>query len=221
MWDSSSFTEGYAVMARGSSSFLEGVHSRGFSGTGAHQLMRDSIEVHRPESFMDNDPRWAFKPRWQPVRVLGKQIGDTFAIIRYIKPTAADACTYDGVSDGVTTSRYVEFIKTGLSAATPYSHDIVCAKDPYGDTPVSFTTLATLSGTANYSIRVGSGSTTVHIDHGPTSALGATQSAACNSGCTITLNGVTKGAYYYRIRRSTGETGGVQSVVVSAPVQSP
>jgi hypothetical protein len=174
----------------------------------------NTLKALIPISNLNESPRWAFTPRYEPTRV-STQVGSTFAIIRYVKPRSNEACSYKGVSDGVTTSRFVEIVETGLTPGTQYNASLSCPSDPYGDTSVTFTTAGSaLSGTSNYSITVGGNSPTAYIDHGPTNSLGLTASAPCTLGCTITLPAINRGLYYYRIRRSTGAVGETRAIIV-------
>ena len=161
-----------------------------------------------------NNPKQMYVPRREPVLGISIDPGDTFAIIRYLAPSAGRsdaACTVNGVSDGQSNSRARWFVVTGLTASTTYTATINCAADWFnngdgaGNTILSYRTGPAFSGTGTLSTRMGTGPTTAYMDYGSTTSLGTTVSAPCSSGCTMSAS-VAKGLWYYRNRGTNTAT---------------
>lgn len=152
-----------------------------------------------------------FLPRRDPVSRVRVEVGSTFVIIHYLAPSAgfSDApCTVDGVDDGQSGKRERVVVKTGKNPSTVYISTIHCNADYYdngaglGNTSVTYETSAAVSGSATFSLLLGSGSSTAYLDYGSTSSLGSTVSASCSTGCTLSAS-VPRGLpLYYRIRRT-------------------
>jgi hypothetical protein len=158
----------------------------------------------------NSKPRFALKPRFDPVRVKATP-GDTFVILEYTKPRPDEACTVDGVSDSVTNSRWVRFVKTGIAAGSAGAITISCASDPYGATSVAYTTLGTLSGAGSYTWATPGAS--VRLNYGSTAALGAsTPYQDCSTGCSVTI---PRGLQYVQLERQNGPAGPITPVKVN------
>ena len=91
---------------------------------------------------------------------------------------------------------------------------MVCTDDPWGSTTVpAYTTLATLSGTADLNIKLGPGPNAI-LSHGSTTSLGTDEEAVeCSGGCTVSATGVTKGLYFYQLTRGSNSSR-VKAVVI-------
>jgi hypothetical protein len=153
--------------------------------------------------------KFLYAPYMDPVKVRAT-MGGTFVILEYTKPRSDEACTVNSVGDGVTASRLVRFVKTGLTAGSSGSLTIACASDPYGNTVVPYTTLSALSGTGSYSWTAPGGNT--RLNYGATSALGtSTAFADCSAGCTVAP---AKGLLYVQIERAGGAAGEIRPVLI-------
>jgi hypothetical protein len=208
--------EGYANLAIANLSYAGDTYTSGHGGSDAFAKLaayKADPVASGNYSFagIAYNPQLEYLPRRDPIGKVGVQPGDTFAVIGYYAPSAGkgdSACTVDGVADGQSASRYRTFVKTGLTAGTPYTSTIHCAADYYdsgagrGNAAVSYTTTGTLSGSKNFQVTLGAGSATAYLDFGPTPAFGSTASATCPSGCTLSAT-VPRGLLYYRVRRTT------------------
>jgi hypothetical protein len=200
----------YPYILRGVMGLLYPYAVAGYRGHDAWKFAYDDITAHDPRTpSVTDSPMWDLMPRFDPVKVRSIP-GDTFVILEYTKPRADEACTVDGVSDGVTASRLVRFVKSGLTAESSGSLTIACASDPYGNTVASYTTLSTLSGTGTYSWTAPGGNTS--INYGNTPSLGSSSPASdCSAGCSVSL---PKGLQYVQLSRSGGTVGAIQPVVI-------
>ena len=221
-WSNNYGPEGYSLMFKGALSYLTGFADGSSRGWEAWDFFSNETNFPNGETWSmsgysyDYEYKYALVPRVAPVRPTVEP-GDDFAIFRYTAPASDSSCTVVGGADGLT-GRTREYVKTGLSASTPYEHAVVCTDDPWGSTTLSYTTLGTLSGTGAYSVTVGSGSTTLYVDwdYDGAAPWGNTDSESCAAGCTVNLTSPNKGLVYYRLRRDAGGSivGGVQAVVV-------
>lgn len=156
------------------------------------------------------DPKWGIGARLDPVKQVRATSGDTFVILEYRKPRSDEACTVGGVSDGVTSSRLVRVVKTELTPSSSGTLTISCPSDQFGNTPVAYTTLSTLSGTAAYTWTAAGGNTL--LNYGATPALGSsTVFQDCSGRCSATL---AKGLWYVQAERQSGAAGEIRPVLV-------
>lgn len=157
------------------------------------------------------ETRFNLAPRLPATKRYELQVGDTFSVWTYTAPRWDSACTVDDNDDGQSgTGRQRSYVLTGLTAETEYNHGLSCPDDPWGSETVSYTTSATISGTADLTVRVGAGDTTTYLDWGYTNSLTETPvSESCSSGCILTASGVNKGLVYYRIRHADGRAGSI------------
>jgi|GEM_PF-4723971 len=155
-------------------------------------------------------PNEGISPAFDPVKNVKVTPGDTFVILEYTKPREDEACTVNGVSDGVTNSRSVRFVLTGLTPLSSGTATITCASDPYGDTTATWTTSAVLDGTAQYRWKLQGRS---RIWHGasPENLDSVTPFEDCSYGCTAA---VPRGLRYMRVEREGGLLGPVRPVAV-------
>jgi hypothetical protein len=178
----------------------------GATGQSAWDWMKGKFDASGVASY---NGKFLFAPYFDPVQVKATP-GDTFVILEYTKPRADQACTVDGVSDGITNSRLVRFVKTGLAPSTPGSSTIRCTSDPYRDTVVSYTTSAALTGTGTYEWTTAG--TNMRINYGATAALGAsTGFQACAVQCSAAL---PKGLQYVQLERAGGAKGEIMPVLI-------
>jgi hypothetical protein len=160
----------------------------------------------------DVSPKWAIVPKRDPTRAVVEP-GDTFAVFRYVAPLADSSCTVAGSADGLSgTSR--EYVLTGLSAGHPYDHEVVCGGVVSDAVTLGYSTLSAFSGTGALSLRLGSGSTEVSIEHGASRSLGSSYTQPCSGGCVVTIGSLSKGLRYYRLRRDSGAWGPVRALIV-------
>lgn len=226
---------GYINLAMIGLAYGENAYSAGKSGYDAFKALeghRRNPAVNGGYDYTRNgggyNPMLHILPRRDPVLNVRTEVGDTFVILRYKAPSAGrtDAgCTVDAtnsgtfVSDNQSGSRDRWFVVTGLTALTPYGGTIHCDADYYnngagaGNTAVSYTTSAPLTGTAALTARLGPGPATAYLDYGSTPALGSQVSAECSSGCSLSAT-VARGLWYYRAARSDGNAGQAQPIII-------
>lgn len=154
------------------------------------------------------ETRFNLAPRMPATTPAIVEPGDTFSVWHYTAPRYDSTCTVDDNDDGLSGSgRLRTYVLTGLTAETEYNHVLSCPDDPWGSETVTYTTSATISGTASLSVAVGEGDTTTYLDWGYTTGLTETpDSASCSSGCELSVT-ANKGLVYYRIRHADGRTG--------------
>lgn len=156
------------------------------------------------------EPVFAYSAPYDPVRNIKVTSGDTFAIIEYTKPRADEACAVNGVSDGVTNSRTVRFVLTGLMPETSGDALISCPSDPFGAARAWWNTTEAASGSGWYAWKA-AGTTRLRYGSSPGNWTGVTEYADCSNGCTAEL---PKGLNYVRVERSNGAGGPILPVAI-------
>jgi hypothetical protein len=156
------------------------------------------------------EPVFAYSAPYDPVQNVRVISGDTFAIIEYTKPRAEEACTVNGVSDGVTSSRVVRFVLSGLAPQTSGDALIECPSDPFGAARAWWNTTEAASGSGWYRWKA-LGVTRLRYGDSPGQMNTVTEFADCSAGCQIAM---PRGLRYVRVERPGGAAGPVTPVAV-------
>lgn len=151
-------------------------------------------------------------------------VGDTSARIQSttmgaackVAASTSSSWSADDTSDATATmqGQRADHVLTGLTAATSYRGRITCGSVRQY---FSFTTTAAAGGATTISLqtapRAGQNIATLRVDYGASEALGSNTSAACSTGCTVSVPGLTGRPLFYRY---TWLDGGAATVAVGA-----
>lgn len=186
-------TDNYAWIIRAGFAGLTPYRAWGKSGQEAWDLFVRTQAAYY--SVSDNNPQWAIVPRRDPVRIVSRQVGDTEAVIQYIATRADEACTWNGVSDGITDSRDRRWIVRSLSPSTRYTLVLACGSDPAGNMRVVIDTRDAAGAPQTLSIPIpprptidGKTVASVAVDYGANSFAWEGVATAAYRGDPLTLS---------------------------------